>query len=81
MEHAFPVFLKMIDGKSYYAIHSEEHMTQYQRLGTKWLVHELEAKIYPDRVLILDLLDKENDNLKRISKSEFELEVRKNLPE
>lgn len=72
MQDRFPVYLKLSNEKSFYIISSESQLIEYQRLGSKWLRHEVEAKILPERLLIHDLLDANNESVERITISEFQ---------
>jgi len=54
---AFPLFRKYPGNRSWFVIQSPTAMTEYQQLGSRVLVYEVEAKILPDRVLIQDAMD------------------------
>ena len=72
MQDRFPVYLKLSNEKSFYIVDSESHLIEYQRLGNKWLRHEVEAKILPERMLIHDLIDETNKTVERITITEFQ---------
>ncbi len=49
-----------------------EHMTELQQLGNKWLVHELHARILPERLLISDILQNDGSQFEECESIEFE---------
>ncbi len=51
----YPIYRKSLSGKSYYRIESVSIFLELQQLGTRWLQHEVHAKILPERVLIEDM--------------------------
>jgi len=71
MEESFPVYLRLLDGKSYYKVLSLDEMTEYQRIGKRWLRHDVKATILPERYLILDLLGESGYEVERISENQF----------
>jgi hypothetical protein len=71
MDDPFPQFRKNITGTSYYQITSEDHLVEWQRLGSRMIRHELNAAILPERLLIADLLNCSEGHYERISSSEF----------
>jgi hypothetical protein len=52
----YPIYRKSLSGKSYYRIESTSVFLELQQLGTRWLRHEVHAKILPERVLIEDMM-------------------------
>jgi hypothetical protein len=52
----YPIYRKSLSGKSYYRIASAQQMVELQQIGSRWIIHEIEAKILPERVLIDDLI-------------------------
>lgn len=72
MQDRFPVYLKLSNEKSFYIVSTASHLVEYQRLGKNWIKHEVEANILPERLLISDLLDSTNENVERITPSEFQ---------
>lgn len=55
-DRQFPIYRKYSNEQRYYKILSPTHLIELQRLGKKLLKLELEAKIYPDKLFILDLI-------------------------
>ena len=68
----FPQFRKLRNGRSFYRIESETEMTEVQRVGTRLVIHRVEAKILPDRLLIQDLLSEASEQYEAISEEEFD---------
>jgi hypothetical protein len=59
MEHKnndFPQYRKMKNGKAFYRIVNNLYFTEVQLLGEKRLRHEVEAKQYPEKLRIMDML-------------------------
>lgn len=73
-EKDFPIFCQLTGGCSYYRIDSVTHMTEFQQIGSRYAVHELEAKILPERHLINDMIE-QTDRYVRISKAHFDERV------
>lgn len=46
-------------------------MTEYQRIGSRYTVYTLEAKILPERNMIMDLIE-DVERYERMSEEEFE---------
>jgi hypothetical protein len=46
----------MVDERHYYLIRSPLAFVELQRVGRRWVRHEVEAKVYPERVRIADML-------------------------
>ena len=59
MEHKindFPQYRKLKNGKAFYCIVNNLHFTEVQLIGEKRLKHEIEAKQYPEKLRIMDML-------------------------
>jgi hypothetical protein len=74
-ETTFPIYREINGGASFYVIHSNERLTEYQRLGSRYLKHELHAKILPERLLISDMLENENNRWPRLSEVAYQARV------
>jgi len=70
MTHNFPIYRKSLNGKNWYRINDQNNMTELQQLGSKWLKYEFEAKIYPDFLLLKDMISK--NGFEELSPSAFE---------
>jgi hypothetical protein len=71
MEISYPQFRKNTSGKSYYQITSDQHMIEWQQLGSRMLRHEVTASILPEKLLIQDLIACNNGHYVIISEAEF----------
>ena len=67
----YPIYRKSLSGKSYYRINSAEHMLELQQVGSRWMRHELLARILPERVLIADITACNNEVYVSITAEEF----------
>jgi len=52
----FPVYRKYKNNKSYFKISAPDHFEEIKVFGAKFLISRIEAKIYPDRLFISDLV-------------------------
>lgn len=67
----FPIYCESFNGASLYCIESDTLMTEYQRIGSKYTVHRIEATILPERVLIADVLANEGNRWPRLSADDY----------
>ena len=68
----FPQYRKLSNDKSYYKICSVHQMQEVQVSGSRFSVHELHAKILPERLLITDILNNDNGHFLTISEQEYQ---------
>lgn len=68
----FPQFRKLKNNKSYYRIDSAEFLTEVAVMGNSYMIHEVHAKILPDRNLLRDLLHNEGGHWVEIDEKEFD---------
>jgi len=71
MSFSYPQFRKNITEKNYYQITSPHHVIEWQKLGSGWIRHELQARILPERLLVEDLLACANEHYLAIDAVEF----------
>lgn len=67
----FPVFLRIIDGNSVYRILSETSFTEVQRIGQRYVTHQIEALTWPERLRIADMLANDDGSLMAIPEDQF----------
>ena len=79
MVDKFPVFLKTENESNFYWIADAVRVTEYQRIGSKWLKQEWSATTLPERWYVNDLLENVHNNVLRITEEEFWLTVTQNL--
>lgn len=66
-------YFEMNGGRSFYAITPPDSYLEYQVIGQKYILHEIVAKILPERMLIHDILHDEMGRYREISASEFKM--------
>ncbi|MEZ4722647.1 MAG: hypothetical protein R2813_12300 [Flavobacteriales bacterium] len=69
---SFPVYRKYSNGKSLFKIISETRFDELKLTGKLVQLHEFEAKIYPDRQLIQDMIEMKNGFWEESSETEFQ---------
>jgi len=42
---------------NFYRMEAEDRFTELQRLGSRWLIHEVKDAPYPERVRIMEMVD------------------------
>lgn len=53
----FPAYRRMVGVRRYYKIHSPRAFTEVEVIGSRRLVHEVDAKMYPELLRIQEMLD------------------------
>jgi hypothetical protein len=56
----FPQYRKYSNDRHWFRVESDERFTEVYRMGDRYFAREFVAKIYPDRLLIADLLAAHN---------------------
>lgn len=69
----FPVFRKYSNNKSYFKIDNPSKLTEVQRIGKYYVIHGLDAKILPERILIQDLIELKSIGIEAVDQEEYEL--------
>ena len=59
----FPIYRKLSNEKSYYKIVSAESFIELHRIGSKTKKHILNAKQYPEKLLIQEMISLSNGYL------------------
>ncbi len=80
----FPLFRKYSHDRSFFKIVSKDCFVQLDIIGDAYFLHTFRAKIHPDRMLILDMINNENNAWQEIDEAVFEERLdhaRKNLRE
>lgn len=68
----FPIYRKYPDNKSFFKITSAERFEEVKLTGTRAALHVFEAKIFPDRQFIQDMIDIQGGFWVESSKDEFD---------
>lgn len=51
----YPVYRRYLNGRSYFKISSPDELEELQLMGSRCFIHQLKAKILPERNFIYDL--------------------------
>lgn len=70
-ELTFPIYCEINGGASIYIIHSPSELTEFQRLGSRYMEYKLIAKILPERNLLNDMIANLENRWPRITEHEF----------
>ena len=68
----YPLFRKNSIGNSVYKILSDNEFIEKQRIGKNVLEHEIEAKQYPEMLLIQDMIECKANTFHEITILEYE---------
>lgn len=74
-ELTFPIYCEINGGASIFIIHSPSELTEFQRLGSRFMEHKLEAKILPERNLLNDMIENLENRWPRISETDFKQQL------
>ena len=77
----FPLYRKTPNEKSFYKIIDSTTLLEIQTIGTNYLKHELHAKIFPEKMLIQDLIENSQRHWKNIEEKEFDVVYQRFLSE
>ena len=72
----FPVFRRTGDGTHLYRIEGMDRFTELQRIGKRWVVHEIAAEAYPEKVRIMEMIDGDQGRYLPLSEGEWEVVFR-----
>ena len=50
MDRSWPQYRRTVSGSNHYRIEAEDRFTELQRLGKRWIVHEVRRAPCPERV-------------------------------
>lgn len=62
----------MGDGRHFYRIDGPDRFMELQRMGSRWFIHEVHAKVYPERVRIHAMLDGDGGRFVPLEREEWE---------
>lgn len=68
----FPIYRKYANERSYFKIESSERFVEIKLTGSLVEEHVFEARIFPDRQLIQDMMDEKDGHWLACSEEEFE---------
>ena len=70
--HHFPIYRKRVNERSFYRIEANDVFTEVHRVGKRCVVHRIEAKTYPEKVRIAELIAGEEGAVTESDAVEFE---------
>lgn len=56
-ETQFPVYRRTADGRHYYLIVAADQFMEIQLIGSKAVMHRVQAALYPERLRVQDMID------------------------
>lgn len=71
----FPQYRKYAHGRSFFKIISADSFEQLDIIGGAFHLHIVNAKIYPDKLLILDMLENEKGHWEVSSAEEYDTKL------
>lgn len=74
----FPLYRKRINNLHFYKFLSEDRFVELQLVGNKVFELSFEAKIYPDKLMIQDMINLKDQGITEIKEQEF-LDIKKRL--
>ncbi len=52
----FPIFRRTADDKHFYCIEAEDRFIELQRIGSRAVLHRVQASLYPERLRIHEMI-------------------------
>ena len=68
----YPLYRALTNGASRFRIESSDHFTEVQRIGSRYLLIEVRAYTYPEKVRIAELISGRDGGVVEIQAAEFE---------
>lgn len=72
----FPLYRRSANGLNWYRIGSATELTEVQRVGGRYLLHRLEARAYPEKARIMDLVAMRDGHVEECPGEEVERLIR-----
>ena len=72
----FPIFRQLLGGAHYYRIESQDRFTELQRIGARWVIHEVRAHAYPEKVRVHEMIAGGEGRYVTLSPVEWEAALR-----
>mgnify|MGYP000542297203 FL=1 len=67
----FPVYRKYKNSNTFFKLISENRFEEISFIGTKGIIHDIEAKQYPEYLRIQDMINCKDDVWEEITDSEY----------
>lgn len=71
-DQSFPLFRKSSNAKSFYKIESLNKLEELQIIGNKYIIHNLNAALYPEKLFIHELIQNIDGRYIEISSNDFD---------
>jgi hypothetical protein len=71
----FPQYRKYAHGRSYFKVLSTDDFEQLEIIGNRFHLETIRATVYPDKVLILDMLENTKGHWEVSSAEEYEAKL------
>lgn len=68
----FPMLRRTEDGTHLYRIEGMDRFTELQRIGKRWVKHVVEARAYPEKVRIVEMVQGDHGRYLPLSEGEWE---------
>jgi hypothetical protein len=68
----FPLYRRSVNGLNWYRIDSPTEFTEVQRVGNRYVFHQVKAVIYPEKARVLELIAATDDHVAACDPSEFD---------
>jgi len=52
----FPIYRQLVGGKHLYRIDAEDRFVELQRIGSRWVRHEVVANQYPEKLKVQEMI-------------------------
>lgn len=72
MNYNFPIYRKYSHDKTFFRINSKENFDELNIIGSFYIYRNQQAQIFPEFTMIIDMIENQNNNWKKISENEFE---------
>lgn len=57
LPYDLPVHRQLQGGRHYYRITADDRFEELQRIGGRWVLHEVQVKAYPEMVRLREMLE------------------------
>ena len=68
----FPLYRRLSHGRNYYRIDAPDQLTELMIVGNSWMEILLEARQYPERMFIRDLIELVMPGMEEITEEQFQ---------
>ena len=68
----FPLYRRAASGMSFYRVEAPDRLVEIQVVGSRYMIHTLEARILPERQLIRDIIDQLDGAYVEVTPSEYD---------